>query len=64
MSDPFSSFDFKVENYLNWVNTVGRHQKKRQRPRPRKQPYKPWGCALPSSMISALLLAALALIVQ
>jgi hypothetical protein len=67
MSDPFNSFDFKVENYLNWVNTVAkkadanrRRNKPRQRPKVRRTA---WGCALPSSAIGLLLLALLTQIV-
>lgn len=64
MPDAFDSFDGKVENYLNWVNTVGKKSTSRRRQPPRKQPYRPWGCALPSSAISAVLLVILMLIVQ
>ena len=39
MSDPFNSFDFKVENYLNWVNTVAKKaDANRRRNKPRQRP--------------------------
>jgi hypothetical protein len=61
MSDPFNSFDFKVENYLNWVNTVAKKadaNRRRNKPRPRAKVRRTaWGCALPSSVIGVVLLA-------
>ena len=67
MSDPFNSFDFKVENYLNWVNTVAKKadaNRRRNKPRPRAKVRRTaWGCALPSSVIGVVLLARMTQIV-
>ena len=67
MSDSFNNFDFKVENYLNWVNTVAKKadaNRRRNKPRPRpKDRRTAWGCALPSSAIGVVLLALLTQIV-
>jgi hypothetical protein len=67
MSDPLNSFDFKVENYLNWVNTVAKKadaNRRRNKPRPRAKVRRTaWGCALPSSAIGVVLLALLTQIV-
>ena len=67
MSDSFNNFDFKVENYLNWVNTVAKKadaNRRRNKPRPRAKVRRTaWGCALPSSAIGVVLLALLTQIV-
>lgn len=64
MPNAFDSLDYSVENYLNWVNTVGRKKQQRRHQRPRKRRHYRWGCAIPSSVISSVLLAALILVVQ
>lgn len=67
MPDQFNNFDFTVENYLNWVNTVAKKadaNRRRKKPRPRPRVRRTaWGCALPSSAIGLILLAVLTQIV-